>query len=68
MSAFDPKRTSEKVLTVEDDTSNAVTSGSKFFDLNQIQGSPAYARVFLTAQMRQHPTATGVTINKGEFR
>ena len=44
---------------------------SRLFDLNQILGSPAYARVLLTAQMRQHPMATSVTMNtmnKGAFR
>ena len=48
--------------------SNAVISVSKFLDLNQILGSPAYAKVVLTAQMRQQSMATSVTMNKGAFR
>jgi hypothetical protein len=45
--------------------SQAVISSSKFFDLNQIQGSSGHARLFPADAPA--PTAIGVTIDKGEF-
>ena len=47
---------------------DAEISNSKFFDLNQIQGSSGHATLFLTARMRQNRRPSALRLDKGEFK